>query len=134
VCKIIEGVARQTREGAGCHQPISAASQQERMAGSILCFILLPLWSYMVCVLSSQVLSLNSSSLLSVPNDLAFSTYDGQVAVLSHRRGLEESLRLQLAWRARLYTTQVGVIDNNVMHESVLGCESHSHSMWYRRG
>jgi hypothetical protein len=57
------------------------------------------------------------------------STYEWQVAVLSHRRGHEESLRLQLARRARLYTTQVGVIDRNAMHESVLGCETHSRSM-----
>jgi hypothetical protein len=69
VCKIIEGVAGQTRQGAGHHQPISAASQQERTGGIILCCILLPLRSYMVCVPSSRVLSLNSSTLLSVPDD-----------------------------------------------------------------
>jgi hypothetical protein len=34
-----------------------------------LCCILLPLQSYMVCMLSSQVLPLNSSTLLSVPDD-----------------------------------------------------------------
>jgi hypothetical protein len=57
------------------------------------------------------------------------STYDGQVAVLSHRRGHEESLGLQLARGARLYTTHVGVIDKDAMQESVLGCETHSRSM-----
>jgi hypothetical protein len=49
--------------------------------------------------------------------------------VLSHRRGHEESLGLQLARGARLYTTHVGVIDKDAMQESVLGCETHSRSM-----
>jgi hypothetical protein len=71
VCEIIKGVAGRTRQGIGRHQPVSMASQQERTGGSILCCILLPLWPYMVCVPSAWVLPLNSSSLLSVPDDLA---------------------------------------------------------------
>jgi hypothetical protein len=82
VCKIIEGVAGRTRTGTGRHQPISAASQQERMGGNILCCILLPLQSYMVCMPSSQVLPLNSSTLLSVPGDWRVNTSGTAVLLL----------------------------------------------------
>jgi hypothetical protein len=50
----------------------------------------------------------------------------GCAITLERARRVSELL---LAWRARLYTTVIGVIDNDAMHESVLGCETHSRSM-----
>jgi hypothetical protein len=85
VCKIIKGVAGRNRQGAGRHQPISVASQRERTGGNILCCILLPLQSYMVCMPSSRVLPLNSSTLLSVPDDWHVNASDTVVLLLVWR-------------------------------------------------